>query len=69
MPTEKEVRELLTELDKNGDNKVSVDELKAFLDSVDCKLDKQKVQDFIKVNDADKDGKLNLNELIKILSD
>lgn len=55
-------------MDKNNDKKVSVDELKAFLDSAKCTLDKKKIQTFINANDTDGDGMLNLEELITILS-
>ncbi|KAF7261304.1 hypothetical protein EG68_01475 [Paragonimus skrjabini miyazakii] len=55
-------------LDTNKDGKASVDELKTFLDSADCKLDKKLVQQFIDTHDQDKDGKLDLNELAACLS-
>ncbi|KAF5398564.1 EF hand [Paragonimus heterotremus] len=68
MPTKAEVQQVLSVLDTNKDGKVSVDELKAFLDSADCKLDKKLVQQFIDTHDKDKDGKLDLNELAVCLS-
>ncbi|KAF6774342.1 hypothetical protein AHF37_06889 [Paragonimus kellicotti] len=68
MPTKAEVQQILSVLDTNKDGKVSVDELKAFLDSADCKLDKTVVQQFIGTHDRDKDGKLDLNELAICLS-
>ncbi|TPP56850.1 putative calcium-binding protein [Fasciola gigantica] len=69
MPTREEVAELLSVLDKNKDKKISVDELKTFLDSSNCKLDRNKIQTFINVHDKDKDGMLNLDELIDVLSE
>ncbi|KAA3671534.1 uncharacterized protein DEA37_0011725 [Paragonimus westermani] len=63
-----EVKAILAALDKNGDGKIDVDELKAFLDSANCKLNKKAVQTFITTHDIDGDGKLNLEELAKVLA-
>ncbi|KAF7261303.1 hypothetical protein EG68_01474, partial [Paragonimus skrjabini miyazakii] len=57
-----EMKELLSVLDTNKDNKVSVDELKAFLERNQGRLDRKRVEQFIAVHDKDKDGKLDLNE-------
>ncbi|THD28603.1 putative calcium-binding protein [Fasciola hepatica] len=69
MPSLAEVTELLKVLDKNNDQKVSVEELQEFLNSSKCTVDKAKVEAFIKHHDKDKDGKLNLNELAALLSE
>ncbi|KAF8572415.1 hypothetical protein P879_01365 [Paragonimus westermani] len=53
MPTKAEVQQILSVLDTNKDGKVSVDELKAFLDTADCKLDKKQVQQIIDTHDQD----------------
>ncbi|VDP78803.1 unnamed protein product [Echinostoma caproni] len=68
MPSLAEVKELLKVLDKNGDMKVSVEELHSFLSTEKCTLDKAKVEAFIKANDKNQDGKLDLNELAAILA-
>ncbi|KAF8572414.1 hypothetical protein P879_01364 [Paragonimus westermani] len=63
-----EMKELLSVLDTNKDNKVSVDELKAFLERNQGRLDRKRVEQFIAVHDKDKDGKLDLNELASCLA-
>ncbi|TGZ56131.1 hypothetical protein CRM22_010200 [Opisthorchis felineus] len=64
-----EMLELLSVLDKNNDKKVSVDELKEFLEQGrGTTLDKSIVQKFIDKHDKDKDGKLDLEELAECLA-
>nr|CAX74786.1 Calcium-binding protein [Schistosoma japonicum] len=38
-----------------------------FLSSVNCPFNKAQVEKFIKVHDADGDGQLNTDELLKVL--
>ncbi|THD28602.1 Calcium binding protein [Fasciola gigantica] len=68
MPSVQEVEKLLHVLDRNGDGKVSAEELKAFADDSKCPLDSNKIKAFIKEHDKNKDGKLDLKELVSILS-
>ncbi|KER25708.1 hypothetical protein T265_06881 [Opisthorchis viverrini] len=68
MPTKSEVKAVLECLDSNKDGKISVEELKTFLDSANCILKREDVEAFIKTHDADKDGKLDLDELVACLS-
>ncbi|VDP76591.1 unnamed protein product [Echinostoma caproni] len=68
MPSVDEVRKVLHALDRNGDGKISADELKAFADDANCPLDVTTIKKFIAEHDKDQDGKLNLNELVSILS-
>ncbi|GAA54657.1 hypothetical protein CSKR_107176 [Clonorchis sinensis] len=63
-----EVKAVLECLDSNKDGKISVEELKSFLDSANCNLKREDVEAFIKTHDADKDGKLDLDELVACLS-
>nr|QPF77369.1 FH8-CPB [synthetic construct] len=68
VPSVQEVEKLLHVLDRNGDGKVSAEELKAFADDSKCPLDSNKIKAFIKEHDKNKDGKLDLKELVSILS-
>ncbi|CAH8461040.1 unnamed protein product [Dicrocoelium dendriticum] len=69
MPSKEELRELLSDLDKNGDGKIGVKELKELMESCGDKIDRATVEQFIEDYDLDKDGKLDLNELVNSLAD
>ncbi|CAH8461031.1 unnamed protein product [Dicrocoelium dendriticum] len=69
MPSKEEVRELLRDLDKNGDGKIGVKELQLFMETFGDKIDKAAVELFIADYDTDGDGKLDLNELVDCLAD
>ncbi|CAH8461015.1 unnamed protein product [Dicrocoelium dendriticum] len=68
MPSRDEVKQVLAFLDTNKNGKVSADELKAFLDSSKCTLDKALVKKFLDSHDKNKDGELDLDELACCLS-
>ncbi|GAA48086.1 solute carrier family 25 (mitochondrial phosphate transporter) member 23/24/25/41 [Clonorchis sinensis] len=63
------VKKLLQQLDKNGDGKIDVNELKMFLDREKWPVSREKVLDFIKLYDRNQDEMLDLDELCTVLAE
>ncbi|TGZ62014.1 hypothetical protein CRM22_007671, partial [Opisthorchis felineus] len=63
------VRKLLQHLDKNGDGKIDVNELKMFLDREKWPVSREKVLDFIKLYDTNQDDMLDLDELCRVFAE
>ncbi|CAL8100038.1 unnamed protein product [Calicophoron daubneyi] len=63
-----EVRQLLSEIDKDHDGKVTAQELHEYINGGKCHFSKEKIEKFIADHDKNCDGGLNLDELAEVLS-
>ncbi|CAL8100053.1 unnamed protein product [Calicophoron daubneyi] len=61
-------RKLLTVLDTDGNGKISKQELKKFLTMSYKSFDQKEIDRFYKEHDLDKDGEMDLEEVIKAFS-
>ena len=69
MTKEDEIREAFRVLDRNRDDKISVDELKYFMRKVaHVKLSSVEAEEMIRFADLDKDGFINFEEFLSIVN-
>ena len=54
------------EMDKDGNGWLSRDEFKKMLEDMGCPVDKETVDGWLDMADANKDGKIVLDEFIKL---
>lgn len=67
-PTEEELRMVFRAFDLNGDGHISVEELKQAMVQVGEQLSQEELDTMIHEADVDKDGKVNYEEFVRILT-
>ncbi|KAG8515878.1 Calmodulin-3 [Galemys pyrenaicus] len=66
--SEEELREVFKAFDLNGDGHISVDELKQAMVKIGQPLSQEELDMMIQQADVDKDGQVNYEEFVRILS-
>lgn len=64
---ERELREVFSVFDKNGDGMISVDDLVVVMQSLGQKLSEADAQEMIREGDVDRDGLISFHEFIMLI--
>ncbi|KAM6214861.1 calmodulin-like protein 5 [Rhynchocyon petersi] len=68
LSSEKDMQAAFREFDENGDGHITVAELKQAMGKMGVKLSEEEVDQMIREADTDKDGQVNYEEFVRILT-